>query len=87
MPLELAMANKLAKIEAMIQRIHGVPASHRKSLPHSYTDSLFVDSIALIEMPKKFHFPNMKLYDGTTNLTDHIASKKQHMFTVAIPHE
>ena len=64
----------------MIQKIPGVPAPIKKSLPHSYADSPFVDSIALIEMPKKFSFPNMKMYDGTTNPTNYIASYKQSPF-------
>ena len=38
-------------------------------------------------MPKKFSFPNMKSYDGTTDPTDHIASYKQRMFTTAIPRD
>ena len=38
-------------------------------------------------MPKNFSFPNMKLYDGTIELMDHIASYKQHMLTVTIPRE
>ena len=79
------MANKLPDMEAMIQRILGVPTPLKKSLPHSYADSPFVDSIALIEMPEKFHFPNMKLYDGIIDPTYHIASYKQHMFTTTIP--
>ena len=74
-------------MEALIQKIPGVPAPIKKSLPHSYADSPFVDSIALIEMPRKFSFPNMKMYDGTTDPTDHIASYKQRMFTAAIPWE
>ena len=70
------MAKRFVEMEAMIQKIPGVPAPIKKSLPHSYVDSPFVDSIALIEMPKKFSFPNMKMYDGTTDPTDHIASYK-----------
>ena len=80
--LELIMTNKLAEMEAMIQRIPGVLTPLRKSIPHSYVDTPFINSISLIEMPKKFHFPNMKLFDGTTAPTNHIASYKQHMFTV-----
>ena len=38
-------------------------------------------------MPKKFYFPNMKMYDGTNDPTDHIASNKQCMFTAAISRE
>jgi len=85
--IEQAVAKRFAEMEALIQKIPGVPAPIKKSLPHSYADSPFVDSIALVEMPKKFSFPNMKMYDGTTDPTDHIASYKQRMFTAAIPRE
>ena len=50
-------------------------------------DSLFEDSIAQAEMPKRLSFPNMKLYDGTIDPTDHITSYKQRMFTTAIPRD
>ena len=63
-------------MEAMIQKIPVVLAPIRKSLPHSYIDSPFVDSIILIKMPWKFSFPNMKMYDGTTDPTDQITSYK-----------
>ena len=71
-------------MEAMIQKILGVPTPIKKSLLYSYADSPFVDSIALIEIPKKFSFQNMKMYDGTTDPTDHITSYKQQMFIAAI---
>ena len=67
--LEQVVAKRFAKMEAMIQRISRVPTPLKKSLPHNYVDSPFVDSIALVEMPKMFFFPNMKMYDGTTNPT------------------
>ena len=79
------MAKRFAKKEAMIQKIPGVPAPIKKSLPHIYVDSLLLKSIALVEMPKKFSFLNMKMYDDTTDPTDHIVSYKQRMFTDAIP--
>ncbi len=75
-PLELALAKRLEEMEAMIQRIPGVPTPIRKSQSYSYTDSPFVDALALVEMPRKFTFPNMKPYDGTADPTDHIASYK-----------
>ena len=79
------MAKKFAEIKAMIQRISGVLTPLKKSLPHSYANSPFIDFIALVKMPKNFSFPNMKMYDGTTDPTDHIASYKQCMCTAAIP--
>ena len=48
-------------------------------------DSPFIDALALVEMPRKFSFPKMKLYDDTTNPTDYIKLYKQRMFYVAIP--
>ena len=64
-------------MEAMIQKIPGVPTPIKKSLPHSYANSPFVDSIALIEMPKKFSFSNIRMYNITIDPTYHIASYKQ----------
>ena len=64
---------KFVEIEAMIQLIPGVPAPIKKSAPSCYVDSSFVDKIALVEMPQKFYFLNMKLYDGTSDPDDHIA--------------
>ena len=64
-------------MEVLIQKIVSVPAPIKKILSHSYDDSPFVDSITLIEMPRQFSYPNMKMYDGTTNPMDHIAYYKQ----------
>ena len=50
--IELVVAKRFAEIEVMIQRIPGVPTLIKNILSHNYTDSLFVDSIALVEMPK-----------------------------------
>uniref|UniRef100_A0A803PCI1 Retrotransposon gag domain-containing protein n=1 Tax=Cannabis sativa TaxID=3483 RepID=A0A803PCI1_CANSA len=85
--IEQMVARKLEGIEAIIHRIPGVPAPIKKSLPSSFADSQFVDAKALVEMPKKFVFPSMKMYDETTDRNDHIESYKQRMFTVAIPRE
>ena len=74
--IDQAVAKCFAEMEALIQKILGVLAPIKKSFPHSYADSAFVDSIALVEMPKKFSFLNMKMYEGTTDPTDHIASCK-----------
>ncbi|KAL5804906.1 hypothetical protein ACOSQ3_031706 [Xanthoceras sorbifolium] len=53
-------------MEALIQRIPRMPALIKKSSINSFTDSPFVDTIVLAEMPRKFSFPNMKHYDGMT---------------------
>ena len=62
--IEQAVAKRFTEMEALIQKILGVPAPIKKSLPHSYANSPFVDSITLIEMARKFSFPNIKMYDG-----------------------
>ena len=75
--IEQAVVKHFAKMEALIQKIPGVPVPIKKTLPHSYADSPFVDFIALIEMPRKLSFPNMRMYNGTTDPTNHIALYKQ----------
>ena len=74
----------LNEMEDLIRRIPGMPAPIKKSSFNSYADSSFIDNIALVKMPQKFSFPNIKLYDGTKDPDDHIAQYKQRMFTTAI---
>ncbi|XP_031249152.1 uncharacterized protein LOC116106985 [Pistacia vera] len=62
-----------------------MPIPTKKSQPHCYADSPFVEVIALAEIPHKFTIPNMKPYDDTTDPDNHIASYKQQMFAVLIP--
>lgn len=81
------MAKKLVKMEAIIQWILGAPTPIKKSLAQSYADLSFVDFIALVNMPKKLFFPNMKPNDGTIDPNDHIAAYKQRMFTTVIPRD
>ncbi|KAK0575845.1 hypothetical protein LWI29_008097 [Acer saccharum] len=83
----LEFSCRFIEMEALIQRIPGVPTPIKKSIANSFADSPFVDAIALTEMPKKFSFPNMKQYEGTTDPNDHIAQYKQRMFTAAIPRD
>ncbi|KAL5775780.1 hypothetical protein ACOSP7_013337 [Xanthoceras sorbifolium] len=61
-------------MEALIQCILRMPAAIKKSSINSFTDSPFVDVIALVKMPRMFSFPNMKHYDDTTYPDDHIAT-------------
>ena len=64
---------KFVEIEALIQRIPGVPAPIKNNALSYYADSPFVGEIAPLEMPRKFSFLNMKLYDGTSDPDDHLA--------------
>ena len=66
------------------ERLPVVPPPIRRSDPGSYADTPFSDEIASIEMPRKFAFPNMKMYDGTSDPDDHVAQYKQRMLTVEV---
>ena len=63
-------------MEDLIRRILGMPIPIKKSFINSYIDSPFTDNITMIEMPHKFGFPNMKLYDRMSDLKDHITQYK-----------
>ncbi|XP_013650969.2 uncharacterized protein LOC106355595 [Brassica napus] len=59
----------------------------RRSNPDSYADTPFAEEIASVEMPRKFSFPSIKMYDGTGDPDNHIAQYKQRMLAVALPNE
>lgn len=85
--LEEIFSKKFEAIQSMVERLPGVAPPIRKSGPESYAGTLFADEIALIEMPRKFSFANIKAYDGPVYLDDHIALYKQRMLAVALPRE
>ena len=57
-------------MQSMVERLPGVAPPIRRSNRGSYADTPFVEDI---EMPRKFSFPNIKMYDGTSDPDDHIA--------------
>ncbi|KAF3600894.1 hypothetical protein F2Q69_00035616 [Brassica cretica] len=57
------------------------------SNPDSYADTPFAEEIVSVEMPRKFSFPSIKMYDGTGKPDDNIAQYKQRMLAVALPKE
>ncbi|KAL0759191.1 hypothetical protein Bca101_075341 [Brassica carinata] len=83
--LHQMFSKKLDAMQSMVERLPGVAPPIRKSNPGSYADTPFTDNIALIEMPRKFSFLNIKMYDGTGDPDDHIAQYKQRMLAVALP--
>ena len=85
--LEQMFSKKLDAMQSMVERLPGVAPPIRKRNLGSYADTPFTNNIALIEMPRKFSFPNIKMYDGTDNPDDHIAQYKQRMLAVALPRE
>ncbi|KAF3485988.1 hypothetical protein F2Q69_00052290 [Brassica cretica] len=74
-------------MQSIVERLPWVAPLIRKSNPGSYADTPFTDDIALIEMPRKLSFPNIKMYDRTGDPDDHIAQYKQRMLAVALPRE
>ncbi|KAF2599976.1 hypothetical protein F2Q68_00010426 [Brassica cretica] len=83
--LEHIFTKRLDATQSMVERLPEVVPPIRKSNPDSYADTPFTDEITLIEMPKKFSFPSIKAYDGTTDLDDHVAHYRQRMLVVALP--
>ncbi|KAF3560073.1 hypothetical protein F2Q69_00013508 [Brassica cretica] len=85
--LDQMFSKKLDAMQSMVERLPGVAPLIRKSSLGSYADTPFTENIALIEMARKFSFPNIKIYDGTGDPDNHIAQYKQRMLAVALPRE
>lgn len=66
-------------------KITGVPRPIEKVALTSYADSPFADVIALVEIPKRFDVPAMKLYDGMADPIEHVVQYKQRMIIIPIP--
>ncbi|KAF2562733.1 hypothetical protein F2Q70_00016791 [Brassica cretica] len=85
--LEQMFSKKFDAMQSMVERLPGVGPPIRRRNPNSYTDTPFAEEIASVEMPRKFSFPRIKMYDGTGDPDDHIAQYKQRMLAVALPKE
>ncbi|KAF3598042.1 hypothetical protein DY000_02020700 [Brassica cretica] len=82
---ESPMIAHLHQISDRLERLPGVAPPIRKSNPDSYADTPFTYEITLIEMPRKFSFPSIRAYNGTTDPDDHVAQYRQRMLAVALP--
>ena len=51
----------------------------------SHRVSRFSPLICDIEVPKRFQTPNMKMYDGTTDLKEHVTRYRESMEIVLAP--
>ncbi|KAF3511592.1 hypothetical protein F2Q69_00006461 [Brassica cretica] len=85
--LEQMFSKRLDAIKSMVERLPGVAPPIRKSKPDSYADTPYADEITFIEMPRRFSFPSIKAYDGTSDPDDHVAQYRQRMLAVALPKE
>ncbi|KAF2579837.1 hypothetical protein F2Q68_00004785 [Brassica cretica] len=85
--LEQMFSKRLDAMQSMVERLPGVAPPIRKSKPDSYADTPYADEITFIEMPRRFSFPSIKAYDGTSDPDDHVAQYRQRMLAVALPKE
>ncbi|XP_074271679.1 uncharacterized protein LOC141595615 [Silene latifolia] len=68
----------------MLSRVPELTSALEKAGPDSYDDSLFVDTISVVAMPKRFTNPSMPLFDVMTDPFDHMSQYKQKMMTVTV---
>ena len=59
-----------------------MPMLFNKSSTTSYADSLFFNTIAIEDMPKKLTFFRFRKYDETTILEDHIIEYRKRMIVI-----
>ncbi|XP_056848895.1 uncharacterized protein LOC130499026 [Raphanus sativus] len=85
--LERVVSERFGTIQSMVERLPGAAPPIRRSNQGSYSDTPFVEEIASVEMPRKFSFPSIKMYEGTGDPDNHIAQYKQRMLAVAIPQD
>ncbi|KAF2531503.1 hypothetical protein F2Q70_00030526 [Brassica cretica] len=81
------LSKRFDAMQSMVERLPEVAPPIQRSNHDSYADTPFAEEIASIEMPRKFSFPSIKMYDGTGDPDDHIAQYKQRMLAVALPRE
>ncbi|KAJ0437628.1 hypothetical protein HanHA300_Chr16g0604361 [Helianthus annuus] len=80
-----AMARELQKLKDMISSVPGVVKPIPEIADGSHKVSRFAPPICDAEVPKRFHIPTMKLYDGTTDPEEHIAQYRERMEINLIP--
>ncbi|XP_056855333.1 uncharacterized protein LOC130504725 [Raphanus sativus] len=83
--LERVVSERFGTIQSMEERLSGVAPLIRRSNQRSYSDTPFVEEIASVEMPRKFSFPSIKMYEDTRDPENHITQYKQRMLALAIP--
>ena len=85
--LQKMFSKRFDTMQSMVERLPGVAPPIRRSNLDSYADTPFVEGITSVEMPRKFSFPSIKMYDRTGDPDDHITQYKQRMLAVALPKE
>ncbi|MFS7922007.1 putative retrotransposon gag domain-containing protein [Helianthus anomalus] len=80
-----AMARELQKLKDVISSVPGVVKPIPEIADGSHKVSHFAPPICDAEVPKRFHIPTMKLYDGATDPEEHIAQYRERMEINPIP--
>ncbi|KAJ0588958.1 putative retrotransposon gag domain-containing protein [Helianthus annuus] len=83
--INYAMARELQKLKDMISSVPGVVKPILEIADGSHKISRFAPPICDAEIPKRFHVPTMKLYDGSTDPEEHIAQYRERMEINPIP--
>ena len=74
--------------DAILSSLHGVRLPVRRSRAGTISDTPFLDTITSTGLPRKFSSPDMKLYDGSTDLNDHMIHYKYKMMSTDLaPHQ
>lgn len=61
--VQQALGECMKAFDERFAKIPGVPQPIEKETLDGYEDSPFVESIARVKIPKKFHLPNVTSYD------------------------
>ncbi|KAJ0735658.1 putative retrotransposon gag domain-containing protein [Helianthus annuus] len=80
-----AMARELQKLKDMISSVPGVVKPIPEIADGSHKISCFAPPICDAEIPKRFHVPTMKLYDGSTDPEEHITQYRERIEINPIP--
>ena len=79
------MAKELQQLRQMISSVPKIVQLVPEVSPTSHMISRFIPTIVDTEVPKHFQNPNMKPYDGTTILEEHVAQYREMMEIIPSP--
>ena len=79
------MAKELQQLKQMISSVPGIVQLIPEASPTSHRISRFTPTIIDTEVPKCLQTPSMKIYDGTTEVEEHLAQYRERMEIIPIP--
>ena len=69
------LKKKVQTLERTVLQIPGIRKPFESARLGNYSDSPFVDQIALIDLPERFVFPVLPKYSGKTDSDEHMAER------------